>query len=152
MLTIQVVPGAGFQRVQAGLAAAVAGQSARLAAAGAAISEAGLAALRQEMPEKTGTLKQNETATVAGGNPTTVRFTNATPYRPYVILGTAPHVIRPVNAQALYWPGAAHPVKLVHHPGTKANDYPARALEVARPAFRAVLEADAAAIVATIGA
>lgn len=34
--------------------------------------------------------------------------------------GTPPHIIRPKNKKALYWPGAAHPVKLVHHPGTKS--------------------------------
>lgn len=34
--------------------------------------------------------------------------------------GTAPHVIRPKNKKALFWPGAAHPVKKVNHPGTKA--------------------------------
>lgn len=32
---------------------------------------------------------------------------------------TSPHVIRPKNGKALYWPGAAHPVKSVNHPGSK---------------------------------
>ncbi len=32
--------------------------------------------------------------------------------------GTKPHVIVPKNKKALYWPGAAHPVKKVSHPGT----------------------------------
>lgn len=35
--------------------------------------------------------------------------------------GTAPHVIRPKNKKALFWAGAAHPVKKVNHPGTKAR-------------------------------
>lgn len=30
---------------------------------------------------------------------------------------TGPRVIRPRGAKALYWPGAAHPVKSVKHPG-----------------------------------
>jgi len=34
--------------------------------------------------------------------------------------GTPPHIIRPKNKKALYWRGAKHPVKLVHHPGSKA--------------------------------
>lgn len=34
--------------------------------------------------------------------------------------GTPPHMIRPRNKKALYWPGANHPVKRVRHPGTKA--------------------------------
>lgn len=42
-------------------------------------------------------------------------------YAPYVEWGTRPHIIRPKNAQALWWPGAAHPVKVVHHPGTPAH-------------------------------
>lgn len=33
--------------------------------------------------------------------------------------GSKPHIIKPKNAKALYWKGAAHPVKEVHHPGTK---------------------------------
>ena len=34
--------------------------------------------------------------------------------------GTTPaHDIYPRNKKALYWPGADHPVKVVHHPGSK---------------------------------
>jgi phage virion morphogenesis protein len=36
---------------------------------------------------------------------------------------TAPHVIKPKNKKALFWPGAKHPVKSVKHPG---SDIPAR--------------------------
>lgn len=43
--------------------------------------------------------------------------------------GTAPHVIRPVNAKALYWPGAAHPVAKVNHPGNPGVHFLERALE-----------------------
>ena len=32
---------------------------------------------------------------------------------------TRPHDIRPRNKKALYWEGAAHPVKVVHHPGSR---------------------------------
>lgn len=31
---------------------------------------------------------------------------------------TAPHKIRPKNGKALFWPGAAHPVAFVNHPGS----------------------------------
>ena len=31
---------------------------------------------------------------------------------------TGPRVIRPKKGKALFWPGAAHPVKEVHHPGS----------------------------------
>lgn len=32
---------------------------------------------------------------------------------------TAAHEIRPKNKAALSWPGAGHPVRVVHHPGSK---------------------------------
>jgi hypothetical protein len=50
-------------------------------------------------------------------------------YEHYVRLGTAPHIIVPVKRRALFWPGAAHPVKIVRHPGTKANPYFDRGIE-----------------------
>jgi phage virion morphogenesis protein len=31
---------------------------------------------------------------------------------------TGPHVIKPKRANALFWPGARHPVKSVNHPGS----------------------------------
>ena len=37
--------------------------------------------------------------------------------------GSRPHVIRPVNAKALWWPGLDHPVLSVNHPGTKERPY-----------------------------
>lgn len=33
--------------------------------------------------------------------------------------GSKAHIITPKNGKALYWKGAAHPVKQVSHPGTK---------------------------------
>lgn len=56
---------------------------------------------------------------------------NTAEYYIFVIMGTRPHEIRPIDpAGALWWPSVAvagivldHPVKLVHHPGTRANDY-----------------------------
>lgn len=39
---------------------------------------------------------------------------------PWFEEGTKPHVIRPKNKKALFWKGAAHPVRIVHHPGTPA--------------------------------
>lgn len=44
-------------------------------------------------------------------------------YAPFVEFGTRPHVILPKDKQALFWPGAAHPVRSVNHPGTKANPF-----------------------------
>lgn len=47
-------------------------------------------------------------------------------------VGTRPHVIRPRNKKALYWVGAAHPVRMVRHPGTRAYYVLRRALLVIR--------------------
>lgn len=44
-------------------------------------------------------------------------------YAAWVELGTRPHIIRPNSKKALHWPGARHPVKIVHHPGTRAQPY-----------------------------
>lgn len=44
-------------------------------------------------------------------------------YSTDVELGTPPHVILPRNKKALYWPGAAHPVAKVNHPGTEPRPY-----------------------------
>ena len=45
--------------------------------------------------------------------------------------GTKPHIIRPRTAGALWWPGAAYPVAMVRHPGTRATNNLAEALELA---------------------
>lgn len=62
------------------------------------------------------------------------------PYAIYVIRGTAPHDIYPVHAKALYWPGADHPVKVVHHPGSKGNDYFKTGVENAQSDIDAAVE------------
>jgi hypothetical protein len=53
--------------------------------------------------------------------------------------GTSPHVIKPVNKRALYWPGAAHPVASVNHPGTRAQPFMRPAIEMTEIFFRANL-------------
>ena len=37
--------------------------------------------------------------------------------------GTPPYTIEPVTKKALYWEGADHPVKVVHHPGIKGQHF-----------------------------
>jgi len=49
-------------------------------------------------------------------------------YGVYVHEGTAPHEIRPKRAKALFWRGARHPVRSVHHPGTRAQPFLRNAL------------------------
>ena len=58
----------------------------------------------------------------------TIRPHNA-PYAFFVHEGTKPHIIKPKVKKALWWKGAAHPVKRVHHPGTKANPFMEKGLE-----------------------
>lgn len=55
----------------------------------------------------------------------------------YVTEGTRPHLIYPRDKQALFWPGARHPVGVVHHPGTAANPFLERAAKQAGPAIEA---------------
>jgi hypothetical protein len=47
--------------------------------------------------------------------------------------GTHAHIILPVEKQALWWPSAAHPVRMVHHPGTRANPWAIAAYLEVRP-------------------
>jgi len=56
------------------------------------------------------------------------------PYAPYVVYGTAPHEIRPVNASVLAFEAGGQMVftKLVRHPGTKPNPFMMKAAEDAR--------------------
>lgn len=49
--------------------------------------------------------------------------THSVDYAYWVATGTPPHDIYPVNKKALAWPGGGHPVKHVHHPGTKAKPF-----------------------------
>lgn len=53
-----------------------------------------------------------------GGTRWSLSWFHSVFYGEWLENGTQPHVIIPVNAKALYWKGAAHPVKKVNHPGT----------------------------------
>ena len=57
------------------------------------------------------------------GDTTIMSIAHGVRYGKYLEKGTPAHDIRPKVKKALYWKGADHPVKLVHHPGTRA--YPA---------------------------
>jgi hypothetical protein len=45
------------------------------------------------------------------------------PHWHFVEYGTRPHRIFAKAGSALWWPGARHPVKMVRHPGTKAQPF-----------------------------
>lgn len=52
-------------------------------------------------------------------------------YARYVEEGTEPHRIVARRKKALHWPGAAHPVLAVNHPGSRARPYLRPALSAA---------------------
>lgn len=57
----------------------------------------------------------------------------------YVVEGTRAHIIAPRDKKALFWEGARHPVREVHHPGTKANPFMQRAADKAGPEIERVV-------------
>lgn len=82
---------------------------------------------------KTGHLRRG-IANTRRGMTATVHTSNIV-YAIGVEKGTRPHVIRPKNGKALYWKGAAHPVKKVNHPGSKPKPYLIPAFEKEIPYF-----------------
>lgn len=79
-------------------------------------------------PVKTGTLRASiHIDSVTGGGDSVEAITatggESSKYAIFVHEGTGPHEIHPSAAQALAWPGGAHPVKVVHHPGTRPDHY-----------------------------
>lgn len=65
-------------------------------------------------------------------------------YAIYVHEGTRPHTIFPRIKRALFWQGAAHPVKRVEHPGTRARpfmkDIAARSTEGINTIFKSAFD------------
>jgi hypothetical protein len=72
------------------------------------------------VPWRMGFLTQSFRAELTTG---ILRWFPTASYSPYVEFGTKPHTILPKDKKALWWPGAAHPVKSVNHPGTKPNPF-----------------------------
>ncbi|HEU5013955.1 MAG TPA: HK97 gp10 family phage protein [Roseiflexaceae bacterium] len=87
---------------------------------------------KAEAPVKRGTLRRSITSRVEAGGRRGVIGTNLRYARP-VHDGSRAHTIRPVRARALFWKGAKHPVRVVHHPGTHANPFFARAMRRLQP-------------------
>lgn len=50
----------------------------------------------------------------------------------FIEYGTRPHIIMPRVKQALWWPGARHPVRMVRHPGNRPYAVMRRALRTKR--------------------
>ena len=82
-------------------------------------------------PWKTGKLAGSIVKQVSRGEATIEALA---PYAAFVIKGTAPHEIRPVNASVLAFEAGGRMVftPLVRHPGTKPNPFMEQAAEDAR--------------------
>lgn len=93
---------------------------------------------RSYAPHQHGTLQNSIHATPATVMANNVKATVGTnlDYAPYQEYGTGiygpnPHMIEilPTNKKALYWPGAAHPVRRVLNPGVKPKAYMQKAFD-----------------------
>ena len=81
----------------------------------------------ENAPWRNGFLAQSIKKTVGEGR---VDIKPLASYTLFVVKGTAPHIIRPVNASCLAFQGSMTGgmvfTKLVHHPGTKPNPFIAK--------------------------
>lgn len=72
---------------------------------------------------------------ISGSGDAHLEFTANVPYAKYVVHGTRAHLIRPKAARMLHWVDAhgSHFATIVHHPGTRPNNFPQRALDATKP-------------------
>jgi bacteriophage HK97-gp10 putative tail-component len=105
--------------------------------------------VRGVVPWRTGFLTQSFRAEIQG---LVLRWFPTASYAPFVEFGTKPHDIFPVNKKALFWSGAAHPVAVVHHPGTKPNDFMGRIVEVSQEEINTMFGTALSQITAAIAA
>lgn len=101
------------------------------------------------VPWRTGFLTQTFKAELTTGM---LRWFPTASYAPFVEFGTKPHMIYPKDKMALYWPGAAHPVKSVNHPGTKPNDFMGRIVAASQEEINETFAAALAKITEQIAA
>ncbi|NUS25582.1 MAG: HK97 gp10 family phage protein [Streptomyces sp.] len=93
---------------------------------------------RRRAPVDTGRLRSSIVSRAEGGGRSLGYMVGSNVnYAAAVEYGTAPHVIKPKYKQALYWPGASHPVAQVNHPGTAAQPYLRPAIELTPIFWRA---------------
>jgi hypothetical protein len=77
------------------------------------------------------------------GDGVSISFTNSAPYVEYVLEGTAPHAITPVNGQFLVFPMGGEWIfaRGVQHPETPANPFVERAVDELLPEITAKVHA-----------
>jgi Bacteriophage HK97-gp10, putative tail-component len=93
---------------------------------------------KREAPAATGRLRRS-ISYVAGGEARYIVSPNV-PYAVPVHEGSKAHLIQPVRKRALFWKGAVHPVRVVHHPGTRPNPFMQRGLKASQPTIRQIVE------------
>jgi hypothetical protein len=93
---------------------------------------------RRRVPVKSGRLRSSIVSRAEGSGRSVgyVIGTNVV-YARAIEYGLDEFDIFPKNKKALYWKGAAHPVKKVHHPGIKAQPYLRPAIEMTEIFWRA---------------
>ncbi|GGS81994.1 HK97 gp10 family phage protein [Streptomyces griseoviridis] len=93
---------------------------------------------RRRVPVKTGRLRSSIVSRAEGSGRSVgyVIGTNVV-YAAAIEYGLDEFDIFPKKKKALYWPGAAHPVAKVHHPGIKAQPYLRPAIEMTEIFWRA---------------
>lgn len=92
----------------------------------------------QKTPKKTGKLQRGWTIRSIGN---TFAVENAVNYARFVISGTKPHDIKPTRRHVLAFNcrGGKVFAKRVHHPGTKPNNFTAKATDSALGKFAGVI-------------
>lgn len=106
--------------------------------------------MRQEAPNKSGKLSRNIQAVSKGLEGSVGPNLNITPYAWFVHEGTGPYIIRPRTMKALYWESASHPVKLVRHPGIKANPFVERTAKIIKTPVQQIFKKTVTKIISNI--
>lgn len=83
---------------------------------------------RRNVPVDTGRLRES-IRVVFEDNGFKARIGSNVEYAADVEFGTRPHTIKAKSKKALFWKGAAHPVKEVKHPGTQGKFFLLRAFQ-----------------------
>lgn len=111
---------------------------------------AGEGIMKHEAPVKRGALRRSITSRVERGGDRGVIGTNIN-YARAVNDGSRPHIIKPKRAKALFWRGALHPVRVVHHPGSKGVQFVERTRDRLRPVAERELGAEYGKALGRIG-
>lgn len=111
-----------------GLAPLLAKAMAAVETAVTASAEDLVAAQMAAAPVRTGTLRAGihvDSVERGGDSVTAITATGgeSSSYAIFVHEGTGPHIIEGKAGGFLNWPGADHPVRVVHHPGTHPDHF-----------------------------